>query len=190
MWLTPATWLCAIAILLIILIFIDYVRRKHNYFVRNNIPGPLPTFLLGNFGIFWRASHYSRQLETWTHQYAKIYGMFEGVLPIYVASNVDFFEQVFIKQFDNFSRHKPLLGALPRQDKRVHLFDAYGSRWQRQRHVINPTFSKAKLTQMAPLLHGCMDELLNVIAPFADDNTLDIDVRPVYTRIYMDTICT
>jgi hypothetical protein len=111
------TWLCAIAILLIILIFIDYVRRKHNYFVRNNIPGPPPTFLLGNFGIFWRASHYSRQLETWTRQYGKIYGMFEGILPIYVASNVDFLEQVFIKQFDNFSRHKPLLGALPRQDK-------------------------------------------------------------------------
>ncbi|CAF3367862.1 unnamed protein product [Rotaria sp. Silwood2] len=181
-------WFGIIAILLIILIFVAYVQRQHGYFVRANIPGPPPTFLLGNLPPLWRASNSFRQLETWTGLYGKIYGMFEGTLPIYVVSDVDFLEEVFIKKFDNFSSHKPVLGALPRKDKRVHLFDAYGPRWRRQRRVINPTFSKAKLTQMVPLLNGCIDELMKILAPFADDKALDIDIRPLYARMYMDAL--
>ena len=183
-----AVWLSAGVILSAILLIVAIVRRKQSYFVAANIPGPTPTFLLGNLGTLWRVSHYFRQLEAWTHQYGKVYGMFEGTAPIYVVSDVDFLEQVFITQFANFDRRKPLLFMLPGQEKRVHVFAANGSTWRRHRYILNPAFSKAKLMQMLPLISGCADELLHVLTPYADRN-VDVDVCPVYFRLTMDVIC-
>ena len=183
-----AVWLCAGVVLLVILSMVINVQRKHRYFTEANIPGPPPTFLLGNLNTLWRAPSYFRQLETWTHQYGKVYGMFEGTSPIYVVSDVDFLEQVFITQFVNFGRRKPILFLLPGQEKRVHVFDANELKWRRQRHVLNPAFSKVKLVQMLPLIHECTDELVNVLTPSVDSG-MDIDVCPLYFRLTMDAIC-
>ncbi|CAF1336411.1 unnamed protein product [Adineta steineri] len=180
-------WLSVGAVLLAILLIVAFVRRKHSYFVAANIPGPPPTFLLGNLGTLWQASHYFRQLESWTHQYGKVYGMFEGTAPIYVVSDVDFLEQVFITQFAKFDRRKPLLFLLPGQEKRLHVFDANGPTWRRQRYILNPAFSKAKLTQMLPLINGCVDEFVQTLASYADEN-VDVDVCPMYFRMTVDTI--
>ena len=180
-------WLIASVLLLTILLFIVIVRRKQNYFADANIPGPPPSFLFGNLNKLWAASHYFRQLQSWTQEYGKVYGMFEGTAPIYVVSDVDFLEQVFIKQFTNFDRRKPLLFLLPGQEKRVSLFDANGSTWRRQRHVLNPTFSKAKLMEMLPLINSCANELVHALTYYADKN-IDVDVGPVYFRMSMDAI--
>lgn len=176
----------AVAIVLLV-VFVVSIRNKQRYFARANIAGPPPTFLLGNLGALWRASNYYRQLESWTREYGKVYGIYEGTLPIYVVSDVDFLEEVFIKQFSNFDRRKPLMFLLPGQEKRISLFDANGATWRRQRRVLNPSYSKAKIMQMLPLIRGCTDELVNALTPFADQN-VDFDVIPLYFRMSMDAM--
>lgn len=42
-------------------------------------------------------------LQKWTQKYGKVYGFYEGHLPILVTSDVDVIQEVFIKQFTNFS---------------------------------------------------------------------------------------
>lgn len=181
--------ICSSIIVLILFIWhlVYSIRRKQRYFENENIPGPSPTFLLGNLKDLWSKSQYFRQLQVWTQKYGKVYGMFEGTTPIYVVSDVGFLEQVFIKQFKNFEQRKPLLFLLPGQEKRISLFDANGPTWKRQRHVLNPAFSKAKLLQMLPLLNGCASELIEALKIHTERNS-DVDVGPIYFRMSMDAI--
>jgi cytochrome P450 family 6 len=181
-------WLSALLFLSVVLLWVIHIRRKYYYFKKAHIPGPIPTFLFGNLGILWQAPHYFRQLESWTHQYGKIYGIFEGTLPIYVVSDLDFIEEVFIKQFTNFNTRRPFLFLLADQEKRMHLGNSNAVKWRRQRHVISPIFSKAKLTLMIPQIKRSIDELINILTPYADQN-LDVDVRSIYTRLSMDVLC-
>ncbi|CAF3820441.1 unnamed protein product [Rotaria sordida] len=163
------------------------IRRKYDYFKSANIVGPSPTFLFGNLLEIWKASHYSGQLESWTRKYGKIYGIFEGTLPIYVVSDVDFIEEVYIKQFSNFNTRRPFFFLLADQEKRMHLGNSNAVKWRRQRHIINPIFSKAKLVSMIPLIIKSIDEFLDIIALYADRN-VDVDVRSMYTRLSMDVL--
>ncbi|CAF3742336.1 unnamed protein product [Rotaria sp. Silwood1] len=181
-----ATGLTIGLLLIVILLIVRVIRRKYEYFVANQIPGPPPTFLLGNLGVLWGTPYPMRQLEAWTRQYGNVYGMFEGILPVYVVSDVDFLEEVFIKQFSNFDRRKPVIFSLP-GDERVHLVNANGSRWRRQRHVVNPTFSKAKLKQMLPLFDECTKEFIRTLEPYADTNA-PVNIRPLCHALSMDTL--
>jgi hypothetical protein len=45
---------------------------------------------------------FSSQIQAWTRQFGPIYGLFEGTRPMYVVSDVDFLQEVFIKQFSSF----------------------------------------------------------------------------------------
>lgn len=47
-------------------------------------------------------------LKEWTWKYGKTYGYYEGHLPILVTSDLNLIEQIFIKQYSNFSARKVL----------------------------------------------------------------------------------
>jgi len=60
-----------------------------------------------------------------------IYGIFEGTGPIYVVSDVDFLQEVLIKQFSIF--HSPHNNFLDRMLKSnaASVFSSYGNQWRR-----------------------------------------------------------
>ncbi|CAF4437808.1 unnamed protein product, partial [Rotaria sp. Silwood2] len=135
--------------------------------------------------MIWSSNAYSRQLEKWTLQYGQIYGMFEGRNPVWVVSDIEFLQEVFIKQFGNFSSRKTTVFSRPSTGKRVHLFDAQGIKWKRQRYVINPTFTPLKLKQLTPLLLNCINELLDEF-PI---NGQDFNIYEYYKKLTMNVIC-
>ncbi|CAF1138136.1 unnamed protein product, partial [Didymodactylos carnosus] len=161
---------------------------QYQYFKSRNIPGPKPEFFFGNFKTLWNVKSYSRQLEVWTKQFGKIYGIFEGPLPVYVVSNADFLQEVFIKQFSNFYGRKPTPLKKELKGKPVHLLNAVGRTWKRQRNVINPTFSSAKLKQMSPMMNHSVDQLMKKLPNHADDND-EFNIYDLYKRMTMDVIC-
>ena len=93
------TFILLPVILCLIVAYFFNLKCQYDYFKRHNIPGPLPTFLFGHYLTFWSTDCYSRQLEKWTKQYGSIYGLFEGSRPMYVVSDVDFLQEIYIKQF-------------------------------------------------------------------------------------------
>ena len=163
------------------------LKSSYEYFVRRNIPGPPPTFFFGHYLKIWSTASYSRQITEWTRQYGPIYGIFEGTRPIYVVSDPDFLQEVYIKQFSLFnSRHSNILGRL-RKKNETNLFNANTNQWRRQRHVINPTFTAAKLKMMTPLVNKCIVSMMQKI----DENIgHEFDILPIYRRLTMDVICT
>jgi cytochrome P450 len=169
--------------------YIWVIHSSYDYFKRHGIPGPPHRFFFGHYKELWAASSFSKQIQTWTKQYGSIYGLFEGTRPMYVVSDVDFLQEVYIKQFSSF--HSRNLARILRveSDGRIHLFRATGSRWRRQRHVINPTFSSAKLKFMSPLVNGCIEAMLNKVSQVADSETKQVNIYELYKRLTMDIIC-
>ena len=172
--------------LLLIIAYLLYIRREYDFFKKLHIPGPSPVLFFGNFLEIVKSRRFAATLHKWTEQYGQIYGYFEGHTPILVVSDPDVLQDVFIKSFSNFHSRRPFAFEDPNA-RDVNLFSATGLRWKRQRFVINPTFSSAKLKQMTPLMHRTlktlmkkMDEEHNMNAPF--------DIYAYFKRFTMDSI--
>ncbi|CAF4663757.1 unnamed protein product [Rotaria sp. Silwood1] len=67
------------------------------------------------------------------------------------------------------------------------MFSATGLRWKRQRFVINPTFSSAKLKQMTPLIHRSVLTFMEKISEESNKGQ-PFDIYAYYKRFTMDTI--
>ncbi len=165
------------------------MNSYYDYFKRHGLSGPPHRFFFGHYKDLWSAKSFSKQLQQWTEQYGSIYGLFAGIRPMYVVSDVDFLHEVYIKQFSSFhSRSLPIILRLQTGHK-VHLFGAMGARWRRQRHVINPTFSAAKLKLMLPLVNSCIEAMLTKISDLVKDRNTEINIYKLYKRMTMDVIC-
>jgi thromboxane-A synthase len=164
------------------------LKNRYDYFKQRGVPGPSPVFLFGHYLMIWSTRAYSRQLEKWTQQYGSVYGLFEGSCPMYVVSDVDFLQEIYIKQFASFhSRRLPFVMKFSRGNK-VHILAASGDKWRRQRHVINPTFSTAKLKLMSPLINHYIQTLMNKLEDLAEKQE-QFNIYVMYKRLTMDVIC-
>ncbi|CAF3501695.1 unnamed protein product [Rotaria sp. Silwood1] len=67
------------------------------------------------------------------------------------------------------------------------MFSATGLRWKRQRFVINPTFSSAKLKQMTPLIHRSVFTFMKKMSEESNKGQ-PFDIYAYYKRFTMDTI--
>jgi cytochrome P450 len=165
------------------------INNRYNYFKHHGIPGPPHRFFFGHSKDLWSAKSFSKQLQEWSRQYGSLYGIFEGTQPMYIVADVDFLEEVYIKQFSSFhSRALPKI-LRAKNDNKVHLLRATGARWHRQRHVINPTFSSAKLKLMSPLVNGCIEAMLSKVHQLVNNEEKEINIYELYKRLTMDVIC-
>jgi len=174
-----------------ICLIVSYVwmfKSRFDYFKRCGVPGPPPVFFFGHYLTLWSLPDLSEQLRRWTQQYGSIYGLFEGTRPMYVVSDVDFLHEVFAKQFTSFnSRSLPFLMKTVKGHQ-VHMFGADGLTWRRQRHVINPAFSAAKLRLMSSLVSRCIQSLMNKLKNMEEKGE-QFDVYGMCRRLTMDVIC-
>ena len=170
----------------VIAAYLWHIRSAYEFFIKLNIPGPPPTLFFGNFLEVFKSRRLSLNVKQWTEKYGRIFGYYEGHTPILVVSDPDVLQDVFIKSFSNF--HSRRLFPLADQNvKRVNLFFASGLRWKRQRFVINPTFSSAKLKQMTPLIHRSIDMLMKKLSEEHNKNQ-PFDIYAYFKRFTMDTI--
>lgn len=180
-----------VLLLIVLLICIGIVSyfylvtvKGYQYFSQRNIPTPPFRFFFGHLKTLWNVPSFHRQLETWTKQYGKIYGIYQGRLPTFVVSDPDFLHEVFVKQFVAFhGRNNTFVNK-----KFLNVFAASGAEWRRHRHVINPTFSAAKLKLMSPLINGCIHDVMDKLSEHAIDGN-EFNIYVYYKRMTMDVIC-
>ena len=63
---------------------------------------------------------------------------------------------------------------------------ASGNQWRRQRHVINPTFTAAKMKMMTPLINKCIQSMMTKVDQSIGN---EFNIFPLYKRLTMDVIC-
>ncbi|CAF3979492.1 unnamed protein product [Adineta steineri] len=168
-----------------LLIYYFYlIRERYKYFSRRNISTPCFQLFFGHFKTLWNAESYHRQLQFWTKQYGKIYGIYEGTHPVFVVSDPDFLQDVFIKQFSNFHARKiTMLDSVSHN-----IFFTNGSEWRRQRQVINPSFTTTKLKTMTPLINQSINDLMDKLSHHSN-NSHEFNIYLYYKRLTMDVIC-
>ena len=173
----------------LIVTYLWTINKRYDYFQRLGIPGPPHRFFLGHYKTLWSTKSLSIQLREWTHQYGSIYGLFVGTKPMYVISDVDFLQEVYIKQFSSF--HSRMLANIlrPQTNERIHIFNVGGAQWRRQRQVINPTFSSSKLKLMSSLVNECIKTMLSKVSEMADREHKEVNIYELYKRMTMDVIC-
>jgi cytochrome P450 len=164
--------------------YLFLLRQRYKYFSQRGIPTPPFRFFFGHLKTLWNSASFHRQLESWTKEYGKMYGIYQGTVPTFVVSDPDFLQEVFIKQFVVFQGRRNVLAS-----GTVHnVFNSSGAKWRRHRHVINPTFSAAKLKMMSPLINGCISNVMEKLADHAKNDS-EFNIYLYYKRMTMDVIC-
>lgn len=179
----------AFLVALFLFVFIAYlwqIRKSYEFFRRRNIPGPSPTFFFGNFLEVIRTRRLSTTIRQWTKKYGQVFGYFEGHTPILVLSDPDILQDVFVRSFSKFHSHRDSPFSNP-QAKDVHLFNAVGPRWKRQRFVLNPTFSFNKLKHMTLLIDQTVRMFMKKITE-QYNRRQPFDIYGYYKRFTMNTI--
>ena len=169
-----------------LIVYLWHIRRCYDVFVKCGIPGPKPVFFFGNFLDIFKNRRLSVTLKNWTDKFGHVFGYFEGHTPVVVVSDPDILQDIMISSFSKFyaRRQSPFVDL---HGKAVNLFDAKGLRWKRQRTVINPTFSSAKLKQMSPLLHRSVHTFMNKLEERCQQDA-PFDIYIHLQRFTMDTI--
>lgn len=181
--------LCLSTCLLCLLIaYLWSIHNGYNYFKSRHIPGPPHEFFFGHLRTIWSMKRYSKQIQEWTHKYGSIYGLYEGTRPLYIVSDVNFLQEVFIKQFSSFHSRRVLFLARMGVGTPENLFGSSGSTWRRQRLIVNPTFSLSKMKLMLPVVNECIETLMNKLAILCENNE-EFNIYNMFQRMTMDVIC-
>lgn len=138
-----------------------FLRRKWKLglFKRHGIPGPEPDFFWGNF--LQLKEDRVQVMERWIAEYGKVFGYYSGEMPYIVVSDPELVKQCLVKEFPTFHDRAPfVLNVEPFASCMLVLT---GGEWKRVRSVLNPTFSSVKMRQMTPIVHSCVDTMLEVL---------------------------
>nr|UOU03271.1 cytochrome P450 3045C3/4 [Brachionus rubens] len=165
--------------------YLGKVWYSYQFFKQRGLQSPEHEFFYGNFRQINKNKNYSEKLREWTQKYGKTYGYFEGHLPVIVTSDLDFIQEVFVKQSTNFSARKK--GNLTRKDDDPNsdLFLSTKTRWKRMRMIMNPTFSQSKLRELGPVLLTCVDRLIEVLN---QESQKELNMSQYFKRFTMDSI--
>jgi cytochrome P450 len=164
--------------------YLFLIRQRYQYFSERGILTPPFRFFFGHFKTLWNVKSFHCQLESWTKQYGKIYGIYQGTIPTFVVSDPHFLQEVFVKQFSVFQGRRDVFAG----NRVPNVLTSSGAKWRRHRHVINPTFSAAKLKLMSPLINGCINDLMEKLVDHVTNST-ELNIYLYYKRMTMDVIC-
>ncbi|CAF1044944.1 unnamed protein product [Adineta steineri] len=149
---------------------------------------PVSSLIYGHLSQLWSADSYSKQLRKWSLQYGSIYGLFEGFRPVYVVSDLEFIQEVFISQFTRFCARRMLFIHRMLGDRQLNVFGARSiEQWTRQRRILNPTYSISKMKQLLPTLESCTDIFIEKLTSTISNEI--INIQEFYLRLSMDIIC-
>lgn len=182
--------LLSIILLCIVIFLIFYMTyERFSYFSIRSIPcPPISSVIFGHLSDLWSAHSYSEQLRKWTLEYGSIYGIFEGIHPVYVISDVKLIQEVFVTQFNRFyARRIPLANRILGEE-RLHVFatNSY-EQWKRQRTILTPAFSSSKMKRLIPIIDSCLDIFMEQL--LLKKNEKFINILDLYKRLIMDMIC-
>jgi cytochrome P450 len=170
---------------LVLFVVVYLIYNRFCYFSNRSIPSPpISSLIFGHLPELWSAKLYSEQIQKWSRQY----GLFEGTRPVYVISDIKFIEEVFITQFARFYSRGPHLGSEILGHEYDNLLSTNTAQiWKRQRKILNPTFSGAKMKRLLPTVQICVHIFMEKIKTIPNETI--INIYEMYKRLTIDVIC-
>jgi cytochrome P450 len=97
-------------------------------------------------------------------------------------------QEVFITQFTRFHSRRIILAHRVLGEEHSNVFSAHiAQSWKKQRKILNPTFSGAKMRRLLPTVETCINIFIERLS-LTIDGTI-INIYEIYKRLTMDVIC-
>nr|XP_054761058.1 cytochrome P450 3A8-like [Lytechinus pictus] len=175
------------ALFIITLAFIVFYFVKdywcHTYWKRRGVVFEPGSPILGTFKPFKKGLPTGYDILQKKH--GKVYGMYTFQEPILVVGDPDMLRHIFVKNFSQFHDRPRFLNM--NEDMLHGLGALEGKRWHEVRNVVSPTFSAAKMKQMAPLVNKSADHLVEHFGKMQKKNGF-IECKELFGSFAIDTI--
>lgn len=182
-------WTSAFAVVLLAFGWLYfYLTYVYSYWSRQGVPGPKPTWFLGN--IYERIGGTPGELErVYARKYGRVYGAYEGLSPTLTVSDSEIIRQVMIQDFPTFANRRKMKTYHEVFDQAV--FTQEGDNWKRMRTIVTPSFTTGKLRGMQLLMNRCiekLDQYLERITSNTNNRSEEFNLRPVISGFTIDVI--
>ncbi|XP_054708885.1 cytochrome P450 3A8-like [Uloborus diversus] len=165
-------------------------RWKHlQTFKKLGIPGPKPNFIFGNILELYKKGPIKCQ-EEWVKKHGRVLGYFYGMKPILLVTDPMILKNIFVRDFNKFINREPF-NPLAKYSKKDELGQSVlileGQEWKDVRSVLTPTFTTAKMKQMAGSINSSIETMLDLLKDRATQGK-EFDIFDTYQRLTMDVI--
>nr|CAB3235815.1 cytochrome P450 CYP3-like member 2 [Phallusia mammillata] len=168
-----------------------YIHRKWQVLKQLGIPHDPPTLLnlgnlvpaMKNFQQFFLNDVKNKK------KFGKVYGTYVFLKSRITIWDTDVLQQIYIKEFSTFSDRKASSNLLNGEVMKNQLVSVSGPKWKRIRNTLTPYFSTSKLKGMYGTVEKCVELMVKQIKKTSEENDGKIDVKEVFGRMAMDSIC-
>ena len=175
--------------ILTVLAAIYYYRyhKKHQFWEKQGISSPSRLPIIGNVLDNILAEDASLTEINNVKKFGRIYGGYAFMKPGLHIADADVIKQLMVKDFHYFSQRFPI--DIAGNDPRTKLFlsNVNGHEWKRQRTIMSPTFTSAKMRRMFHLMSTCVDSVESVLEKKSKTGD-DIDAKHLFGCYSLDVI--
>ncbi|RZC38627.1 cytochrome P450 CYP6BK17, partial [Asbolus verrucosus] len=172
----------------LIVVAVTYIKWKHQYWHRRNMPFLPPSVPFGNLQSPSNKKHsigfhVKNIYDEVKKKGLKHCGLYFFASPIYLVVDLDYLKNVMTKDFEYFA-DRGMYYNEKADPISAHLFAIGGSRWRNLRTKITPTFTSGKMKMMFPTLIECVSLLMEAM----EKATNPVDVKELLGRFTTDII--
>lgn len=175
-----------LAILSTAAIFLLIWRWRHfNYFNVLGIPGPKPNLIWGNIREYHSMEIY-KVIGKWLDKYGDVFGFFNGDVPFVVIRDLDFIEDVFVRNFQNFvnrgitvmtDQMHPIMGQS--------ILHVGGYKWKNIRTSVSLSLTSKKLKTMMQYIQEDTSVFVQRLKEYADTGK-EVQMLHKFEELSMD----
>lgn len=163
-------------------------RKCFDTFKDTGIPGPpIQSLINGNADAYWKPTQIE-SLGRWLEEYGDVFGFFLGDAPVVVVKDLDMINEIFVKDFANFSGRGSMMHI---HDLQPMLSDTLlfskGQVWKDIRTCMSHFFTGAKLKTVLPSLLDAEGQFIKILGDNADRGA-EVDIEEHCARFTFDAI--
>ncbi|GFU45905.1 cytochrome P450 3A8 [Nephila pilipes] len=172
-----------------VVLWIAWRWKQTSIFQKLGIPGPKPNLIFGNLLELYGKGPIKCH-EEWVKKHGRVLGYYYGMKPVLLVTDPYLLKDIFIKDFNKFidrETFSPIHRYNPNNKYAQSVLNLPGQAWKDVRSILTPTFTVAKMKQMAGSINSSIDNMMEVLQEHAQKGE-ELEIFDTFQRLTMDVI--
>lgn len=149
-----------------------WLTCSYNYWTKQGITGPVPSFPTGTWGCSWKKNTGNEDLDQ-VIKYGKVYGTFNGTKPNLIVAEPKLIKNILSDDITKFGSQRA--GSVKNEILKNSLMITEGSESKELKKVANTAFSNHKVKELLPRISRSVDALAqNIMKDTDSENKINI----------------
>lgn len=149
-----------------------WLTCSYNYFTKQGITGPIPSFPTGTWGCSWKKNTGNEDLDQ-VIKYGKVYGTFNGTKPNLIVADPKLIKKILSDDFTKYGSQRA--SCVKNEILKNSLLIIEGSESKELQKVTNTAFSNHKVKELLPRISKSVDTLAqNIMKDSDSENKINI----------------